>query len=279
MATRLPGWARQHLAAVRALAVFTVLLGLAYPLAVTAVARVPGLDSRADGSLVDGPDGTVVGSVLIGQSFTAADGTPLPAYFQSRPSAGGYDPTATGASNLGPEDVVDTAARTSLLTDVCARSAAVGALEGVDGARPYCTPGGAGAVLAVFPGRVVSVDEACPAVPFLTTYEGVRVECRQGFEDVAAARLVPVRGDAPAAPVVPPDAVTASGSGLDPHISPAYAALQVPRVARERGLPADRVRALVADATTGRALGFLGEPVVDVLRLNLALDRTAPVAP
>ena len=77
-------------------------------------------------------------------------------------------------------------------------------------------------------------------------------------------------GVAPSA--VPPDAVTASGSGLDPQISPAYAALQVPRVARERGLPAPAVSRLVAAHTTGRALGFLGEPAVDVLALNLALD-------
>ena len=91
--------------------------------------------------------------------------------------------------------------------------------------------------------------------------------------------MVPIRGDAPATPAVPADAVTASGSGLDPHISPAYAAVQVPRVARERDLPPDRVRQLVRDNTTGRALGFLGEPGVNVLELNLDLDRTAAVGP
>jgi potassium-transporting ATPase KdpC subunit len=284
-ATRLPGWVRQHLAAFRALIVLTALLGVAYPLAVTGVAQLPGLRSRAEGSLVTGPDGAVVGSSLIGQSFTDADGEPLPYYFQSRPSAAGdgYDPTATGASNLGPEDVVDTAERAGLLSRVCARSAAVGELEGVDGSRPYCTGSGTGAVLAVFPAvgpatRVLSVNDACPAAPFVAEWEGVRVRCRPDFQDVSAARIVPVRGDAPADPVVPPDAVTASGSGLDPQISPAYAALQVPRVARERGLSEERVRALVTDATTGRALGFLGEPAVTVLELNLALDRTAPVA-
>ena len=75
---------------------------------------------------------------------------------------------------------------------------------------------------------------------------------------------------------MPADAVTASGSGLDPHISPAYAELQVARVARVTGLPAEQVRALVAEATDGRALGFLGEPAVNVTRLNLAVARRGP---
>lgn len=284
--TRLPGWIRQHLAALRALLLAVLVLGVGYPLAITAVAQLPGLNSGADGSLVEAADGRVVGSALIGQSFADAEGNALPKYFQSRPSAAGdgYDPTATSASNLGPEDVLDTPDRRSLLSEVCARSVAVGELEGVDGRRPYCTATGVGAVLAVFPARgpvtrVVSANEACPAIPFRSSYEGVAVGCARSGEDLAAARIVPVRGDAPADPVVPPDAVTASGSGLDPHISPAYAALQVPRIARERSLPADRIRQLVRDNTTGRALGFLGEPGVNVLELNLALDRVAPVAP
>lgn len=269
--TRLPGWVRRHLAAVRALLLFTVVLGLAYPLAITGIAQLPGLHSRAEGSIVAGPDGTSAGSRIIGQSFTDADGAALLRYFQSRPSAAGdgYDPTSTSASNLGPEDVLDTPDRTSLLTDVCARSKEIGEREGVDGSRPYCTPSGVGAVLVVLPDRVVSANEACPAVPFLATYEGRAVVCASG--DLSAGRVVPIRGSAPADPVVPADAVTASGSGLDPHISPAYAALQVPRVARERGLPEDRVRALVAEHTDGRTLGFLGEPGVNVLELNLAL--------
>lgn len=300
MATRVPSWVRQHLAAARALLVFTVLLGLLYPLAITAVARIPGLQSRADGSLVETADGQVAGSSLIGQSFTDDEGAALPEYFQSRPSAAGdgYDPTATAASNLGPEDVIDTPddpateeddSSQSLLTQVCSRSVAVGTLEGVDGGRPYCTSDGVGAVLAVFhagPGyagavtRAVSVNEYCDATPTptITSYAGVTVECHREGDDVTAGEVVPVRGDAPAQPAVPADAVTASGSGLDPHISPAYAQLQVTRVARERNLPADQVRQLVSDNTTGRALGFLGEPGVNVLELNLELDRVAPVA-
>ncbi len=269
---RLPAWLAQHLAALRALLVFTVLLGLAYPLLFVGVGRIPGLSDKASGSMV------TAGSTLIGQSFGDD-----PRYFQSRPSAGDHDPTATGASNLGPESVVDTLGEDgspSLLTQVCTRSLAVGKLEGVDGSRPYCTADGVGAVLAVFHAdgftgpvtRVVSVNQT--ATPFQTTYQGVRVEPAIPGEDYRALGgvITPIRGTAPATPVVPADAVTASGSGLDPHISPAYASLQVPRVARERSLPEDRVRELIDEHTTGRALGFLGEPGVNVLELNLALD-------
>lgn len=186
----------------RAMLVLTVILGVGYPLVVTGLGRL--MPGRADGSLVTGADGAAVGSSLLGQSFTDADGRPLARYFQSRPSAAGdgYDGAASSGSNLGPDNP-------DLVAAIEARRAAVAALEGVD---------------------------------------------------VAA---------------VPADAVTASGSGLDPQISPAYAELQVPRVARERGLPEPEVRALVAGATTGRALGFLGEPGVDVLELNLALDRAS----
>ncbi|MEU8089838.1 potassium-transporting ATPase subunit C [Micromonospora chalcea] len=290
---RLPSWLSQHLAALRAVLVFTVLLGLLYPLALVAAGRLPGLDGGADGSLLT-VDGRTVGSSLIGQSFTDADGNPIPRYFQSRPSAAGdgYDPTATAAGNLGPESVVDTLSAdpadstSSLLTQVCARSKAVGELDGVDGRRPYCTPDGVGAVLAVFRAdgltgritRVVSVNQAAPATPFVTTWQGVPVEAaRPGHDYVAEGGIVtPVRGDAPARPAVPADAVTASGSGLDPHISPAYARIQVARVARERGADPAAVRRLVAEHTTGRALGFMGEPGVNVLELNLALDEAFP---
>ncbi|WP_412544227.1 potassium-transporting ATPase subunit C [Longispora sp. K20-0274] len=299
---RLPTWISAHLAAARALLVFTLLLGIAYPLAITAIAQLPGLKHSADGSLVE-RDGKPVGSTLIGQSFEGHH-----EYFQPRPSAAGqgYDPTSTGASNLGPESVVDTLpdpadpadqGKQSLLTQVCARSRAVGAFEGVDGGRPFCTTGGVGAVLAVFRAngltgpitRVVSLNETATAYdatsktaktddtarPFVDTYQGVKVELAVFGEDYAKGIVTPVRGDATAN--VPADAVTASGSGLDPHITPEYARLQLNRVARARDSDPATLARLVDEHTTGRALGFMGEPTVNVLELNLALDKQYPV--
>ncbi|GAA4351546.1 potassium-transporting ATPase subunit KdpC [Angustibacter luteus] len=192
---------RQYAAAVRTLVVLTVILGLAYPLGMTAIAQIT-LRHNADGSLVS-HGGRTVGSSLIGQSFTDHDG-----YFQSRPSAAGqdgYDALASSASNLGPENA-------DLVTAITQRRAAVAA------------------------------------------------------------------SDAVAPRDVPPDALLASGSGLDPHISPAYARIQVARVARERGLDVATVRRLVAQHTQGRVIGFLGEPRVNVLELNLALDRATDAA-
>ena len=292
---------RQHWAALRALLVLTVIVGIAYPLFIWLVAQLPGLRDNANGSIVE-VDGKPVGSSLIGQAFTDADGNPLPQYFQSRPSAAGdgYDPLATSASNLGPESIVDTPGdpalpeddngyKPSLLTLVCSRSAAVGELEGVDGSRPFCTGDGVGAVLSVMgprdargnvvnPTKVVSVNEPCATSdrPFLDTYEGVRVECAEYGEDYAIGQIVPIRGAAPANPEVPADAVTASGSGLDPHISLAYADLQVDRVAKARGIGPDQIRQAVADNSDGRVLGFMGEPRVNVLQLNIELDEKYP---
>jgi potassium-transporting ATPase KdpC subunit len=292
---------RQHWAALRALVVFTVILGLAYPILIWLVAQIPGLRDNANGSIIE-VDGKPLGSSLIGQSFTDKDGNALPKYFQSRPSAAGdgYDPLATSASNLGPESIVDTPAdpslpkddngyKASLLTLVCGRSKAVGDLEGVNGARPFCTGEGVGAVLSVIgprdaygnvvhPTKVVSINEPCGTTPtpFLNTYEGVRVECAKFGEDYSIGQIVPIRGSAPADSEVPADAVTASGSGLDPHISIAYADLQVNRVAKERGASPDQIRQAVADNTDGRWLGFFGEPTVNVLKLNLELDQKYP---
>lgn len=299
---------RQHWAALRALLVFTVILGFGYPLLIWLLAMLPGLHDKAEGSLLTA-NGKTVGSKLIGQLFTDALGNPLAQYFQSRPSAAGsngYDPTASGGSSLGPESVVDTPGdpaqlaagksasdagfKPSLLTQVCSRSSAVGQLEGVDGSRPFCTGSGVGAVLSVIgprdsrgyvihPARVVSVNEPCATTkqPFLEFYEGVRVECAKFGEDYSNGQTVPVRGAAPANAQVPADAVTASGSGLDPDISPAYANIQVARVAKARHVSPDQILAVLAQHRSGRDLGFFGEPTVNVLELNLELDRRYPV--
>jgi K+-transporting ATPase c subunit len=308
---RLNNVLRQHWAALRALLALTVITGFGYPLVVWAIAQLPGLHPKADGSIIS-VSGRPIGSKLIGQSFTDKNGNPLPRYFQSRPSAAGagYDPTASGASNLGPESIVDTPAdpakltpgtdpsdagfKASLLTQVCSRSLAVGRLEKVDGSRPFCTGSGVGAVLSAIgprdragnvahPVTVVSVNEPCskpgspPAAVFQRLYQCVVVQCAQYGRDYSVGQLIPVRGSAPEQPQVPPDAVTASASGLDPDISPAYAELQLARVARARGISVDQVRDAVRRNQHGRLLGFVGEPVVNVLAVNLDLDRQSPV--
>ena len=265
-------------------------MGIAYPVVIWLVGQLPGLQDKADGSIVE-VDGKPVGSSLIGQSFTDGDGNPLPQYFQSRPSAAGdgYDPLATSASNLGPESIVDTPAprprrpyKPSLLT-LSASAARLSASSKVSTAHGRSArASGVGAVLSVIgprdargnvvhPTRVVSVNEPCEttSTPFVNTYEGVRVECATFGEDYSIGQIVPIRGSAPADPQVPADAVTASGSGLDPHISIAYADLQVARVAKARGVSEDQIRQAVADNTDGRLLGFFGEPTVNVLELNL----------
>jgi potassium-transporting ATPase KdpC subunit len=302
---------RQHWAALRALLVLTVITGFLYPAVVWVVAMLPGLHAKAEGSIIN-VSGKPVGSKLIGQSFTDKDGNPLPQYFQSRPSAAGsgYDPMASGATNLGPESIVDTPGdpakltpgadpsaagfKASLLTQVCTRSYAIGQLEKVDGSRPFCTGGGVGAVLSVIgprdssgnvihPTQVVSMNEPCskpgsaPTAVFQQLYEGVRVECAQYGQDYSAGQIVPIRGAASGHPAVPADAVTASASGLDPDISPAYADIQVARVAHARGISTAQVRDAISHNQHGRVLGFVGEPVVNALQLNLELDRNYPV--
>jgi potassium-transporting ATPase KdpC subunit len=302
---------RQYGAALRALLALTVITGFAYPLVVWGVALLPGLHAKAQGSILMA-SGKPVGSKLIGQLFTDKDGNPLRQYFQSRPSAAGagYDPTASGATNLGPESIVDTPAdptklvpggdpstagfKPSLLTQVCSRSIAIGKLENVDGSRPFCTGGGTGAVLAVIgprdrsgnvthPTQVVSVNEPCskaggtPTSVFQQFFEGVRVTCAQYGQDYSVGQIVPIRGSAPDQSSVPPDAVTASASGLDPDISPAYAELQVARVASARGISVGQVHDAVRHNQHGRLFGFVGEPVVNVLAVNLELDSNFPV--
>jgi potassium-transporting ATPase KdpC subunit len=167
-----------------------------YPLVVYGIGQVLFHD-QANGSLIVDANGTVRGSKLLGQQFTADK------YFQSRPSAAGngYDATSSGGSNLGPTS-------SNLVTTIAQRIA------------DYRTGNG-----------------------------------------LATNSLVPA------------DAVTASGSGLDPHISLRNAELQAPRVAKARNLSVEKVLALVRANTDSASLGFLGEPGVNVLKLNLALDR------
>ena len=237
--------AAQLLAAVRVLFVLTVLLGVLYPLAVLAVGQTA-FRGNANGSLVE-VDGTVVGSDLIGQAFTdPATGDPLPQYFQSRPSSAGngYDPTSTAASNLGPEDVTDTPVDPATAVDHSHTSLLT----------LVCTRS-----------RQVARTAGVDGARAYCGPDGVGTPDVRGHGDSDTSR-------------VPPDAVTASGSGLDPHISPAYARLQAARVARARGLPVEQVRALVEQHVQGRTLGFLGEPRVNVLLLNLALDAGSRVA-
>jgi len=209
---RLPGWVRQHIAALRGLLVFTVIVGIAYPVVMWGVAQVA-FHNQANGSLVS-YHGRTVGSSLLCQEFTGAKGNPLPQYFQPRPSAAadstvktdyGCDPGFSAASNLGPNNP--------------------------------------------------------------TLIQNIKTRQRQiaAFDHVKISQI-------------PADAVTASGSGLDPGISPANAAIQVNRVATARHVSPATVAALVKQYTQGRTIGFLGQPQVNVLELNIALDEKYPVS-
>jgi K+-transporting ATPase ATPase C chain len=196
---------RNHLAGLRMLLVFTVITGILYPLAVTGVAQAA-FPHQANGSRIE-HHGKTVGSSLIGQNFTVFShgkntGKPDPKWFQPRPSSGGYDPLASGASNLGPNDK----------------------------------------------GLVKTIEKRRKAVA--------------AFDHVAPHR-------------VPPDAVTASGSGLDPDISTAYAYEQVDRVAKARGLSRAQVRQLVTEHVQDRVIGILGTQRVNVVDLDNALSAAA----
>lgn len=190
---------RQYWVAIRAMIVLTVVLGIAYPLAITGIGQLV-LPVQANGSMLK-VDNKPVGSALIGQSFTDTDGKPLAQYFQPRPSAAGkgYDASASSGSNWGPGN----------------------------------------------PDLIAAIKERRSQI---ATFNGV------------------------AEADVPADALTASSSGLDPHISPAYALLQVQRVASERNLPESKVKELVQSKIQNRDLGYMGEPTVNVLQLNVALD-------
>ena len=221
---RLPGAIGRHLAAIRAMIVFTVLLGIAYPLAVTGIAQLA-FKNTADGSLIKNSKGQVVGSSLLCQSFTAKDGTPLPQYFQSRPS------DAINSSN----------------------SAAADNSKNVDGEYYACDPTQSGA-------SNLGPNSSALATN-IQNYQSVMSK----FDSVGGYVVTPSQ--------VAPDAVTASASGLDPDISVLNADQQARRIATTRDLPLATVQGLIAKYTDGRPLGFLGEPGVNVLELNLALDE------
>ncbi len=193
---------RDLLTSLIAIVVLTVVLGVAYPLAITGIAQVA-FPGKANGSKVS-VDGKVVGSSLIGQDFKGR-----PAYFQSRPSATGYSGDVTYFGNLGPNSV-------EAREEVRENLAAYVALE-----KPF--------------DRTLTKDR------------------------------------------VPVDAVTESASGVDPHISEANARIQAHRIAAVRHLPLARVEDLISAHTDGRFLGLFGEPGVNVLRLNIALDKEAPL--
>jgi K+-transporting ATPase ATPase C chain len=251
---------RQIIPSLMLTAVVAVALGLVYPLVVTGIGQVA-LSRQANGSFVT-QNGKVVGSSLIGQNFLDAKGNPDPKYFQARPSAAGngYDPTASGASNLGPGDprLVGFIPGFNTVGLDGARSATNPFATAAD---PYCVP----------------TDDA--GAPVISPSAGQKYAKNPDGSYACDANTVPERAGAyrqlnglADTASVPVDAVTGSASGLDPAISMANADLQAPRVAKTRNVPLDRVLALVKANTRGRQLGFLGEPTVNVLTLNLALD-------
>ncbi len=225
----------------------TILAGIVYPLAITGICQIV-FPRQANGSLIMRSN-RVIGSKLIGQGFAK------PEYFHPRPSSAGtgYDGTASGGSNLGP---------TSAKLIQGSTKADDKKNESVD-----------------FDGINLRVVHYCVEndIPFESSVPLDRfTDGKGGLDDV---KLVKAFGDARAPLIfqarnpIPSDAVTGSGSGLDPHISPANAAMQAARVARARGASVDQVMRLVAQATESPTFGILGEPRVNVLQLNLALDE------
>jgi K+-transporting ATPase ATPase C chain len=231
--------------------VMTILTGVIYPGVVTAISQAL-FPTQANGSLVVS-NGQVIGSRLIGQNFGK------PEYFHPRPSAAGnngYDPTASGGSNLGPTSA-------KLLNGTTKKDEKGKEVVDFDGIKDrivhYSVDNG------------IAYDSTAPLDAFKDEHGDLDdVKLVNAFNDDKAPLVF-----TPKAPI-PADAVTASSSGLDPHISPQNAAIQAERVANARGLSIEQVRALVAQHTEGRDLGFLGEPRVNVLEINLALDKDFP---
>jgi potassium-transporting ATPase KdpC subunit len=231
--------------------VMTVVTGLIYPVVVTAVTQVL-FRNQANGSLVVA-NGQVVGSTLIGQNFTK------PEYVHPRPSAAGsngYDPTATSGTNLGPTSA-------KLLNGTTKLDDKKNEVVDFDGIKDrlvhYCLD------------NDIPIESSISLERFKDARGDLDdVKLIKAFNDEKAPLEIAAKSPVPA------DAVTASASGLDPHISPRNAEIQAGRVAKARGVPVDQVREVIASYTEGRDLGFLGEPRVNVLLLNLALDQRFP---
>ncbi|MFK0216712.1 potassium-transporting ATPase subunit C [Streptomyces vinaceus] len=220
-------------AGLRALLVLTVICGVIYPLAVTGIAQAL-FNDKANGSEIKDSSGQVVGSSLIGQTYNLPKHNPDDPEEAAKPDLKWFQPRPS--NGLGTNSV--NTQYSLILSGATNRSADNGAVEG------KCTKDAEEGTLCA---QVVAAKEAVIA-------------------DNSTAGYTVKPEDVPA------DAVTSSGSGLDPNISPAYAELQVHRVAEQNKLDVKQVEKLVADHTTGRTLGFMGEPRVNVLELNTALE-------
>src|ERR1035437_2775862 len=230
--------------------VMTVLTGLVYPAVITGIAQLV-FRNQANGRLIVSK-GQVVGSRLIGQNYTK------PEYFHPRPSAAGsgYDPTASGGSDLGPTSA-------KLINGTTKNDDKKNEVVDFDGIKNrivhYCVD------------NDIPYDSSMPLDAFKDAQGNLDdVKLIKAFSDDKAPFVF-----MPKTPI-PADAVTGSASGLDPHISPGNALAQAARVAKTRGVSAEQVQTVIAQHTEGRSLGFLGEPSVNVLELNLALDAKFP---
>lgn len=219
-------------AGLRALLVLTVICGVIYPLAVTGIAQAV-FNDKANGSEIKDKSGQVVGSSLIGQSYNLPKQNPDDAEKASKPDLKWFQPRPS--NGLGSNSV--NTQYSLILSGATNRSADNGAVNG------KCTD---------------QAEEGTLCAQVLAAKDAVVAD-----NSTAGYQVKPED--------VPADAVTSSGSGLDPDISPEYAKLQIHRVAEQNKLDVKQVEKLVADHTTGRTLGFMGEPRVNVLELNTAL--------
>jgi K+-transporting ATPase ATPase C chain len=243
--------------------VFAIVLCGIYPLIVWGAGQLL-FSHQANGSLIETADRKVVGSEWLGQPFASDK------YFIPRPSAAGtgYDAANSSGSNLGPtsKKLINGTTKSTCVLDADGKTLKPGPeVVDYDGIKlriiGYCDQNGIAC-------KLFQDDKEVDPKTFKTEKgDWDQVKLIAAFNDENKPLTVQ-----PAAPI-PGDAVTSSGSGLDPHISVKNARMQLPRVAKRRSLNEDQVRALVAQNTDGRSLGIFGEPGVNVLKLNLALDK------